>query len=101
MEQLAAIPGIQLLGPSIGQPRTGIVAFNLEGAEASELSFILDQHYAIAVRAGYHCTPLAHASAGTLEKGAVRASVGCFTTEEEAQVLVEAMKEISVHYPVG
>jgi cysteine desulfurase family protein len=101
MEQLSAVPGIQLLGPSIGQQRTGIVAFNLEGAEASELSFVLDQHYGIAVRAGYHCTPLAHASAGTLEKGAVRASVGCFTTEEETQALVDAMKEISVHYPVG
>lgn len=101
MEQLSMISGIQLLGPSIGQPRTGIVAFNLEGAEASELSFILDQHYGIAVRAGYHCTPLAHASVGTLEKGAVRASVGCFTTEEEAQALVDAMKEISAHYPVG
>lgn len=99
MEGLAGIPGIQLLGPAIGKPRTGIVAFNLDGADASELSFILDQHYSIAVRAGYHCTPLAHASVGTMEKGAVRASVGCFTTEAEVTAIVEAMNEIRKHYP--
>ncbi|MWC29092.1 aminotransferase class V-fold PLP-dependent enzyme [Paenibacillus sp. MMS18-CY102] len=101
MEGLLGIPGIQVLGPDVGQPRTGIVSFNLAGADASELSFILDQHYGIAVRAGYHCTPLAHAAAGTMETGAVRASVGCFTTDAEAMAIVDAMKEIQKHYSDG
>ncbi|OUS68144.1 cysteine desulfurase [Paenibacillus sp. MY03] len=98
MEGLLHIPKLRLLGPKLGEERTGIVAFQAENIDSSELSFILDQHYGIAVRSGYHCTPLAHASAGTADTGAVRASVGIFTTEEEVDTLVTAMTEITKHY---
>ncbi|MNN99461.1 putative cysteine desulfurase [compost metagenome] len=83
-----------MLGPDLGENKTGIVAFRLAGADASEVAFILDQSFQIAVRAGYHCTPLAHESAGTMETGAVRASVGYFTTKEDVEALVDAVKEI-------
>ncbi|QAY67502.1 aminotransferase class V-fold PLP-dependent enzyme [Paenibacillus protaetiae] len=98
MEGLLQLNRIRILGPRLGSPRTGIVSFVAEGIDPSEMSFILDQHYGIAVRAGFHCTPLAHESAGTTGTGAVRASVGCFTTEEECDRLIEAVKEISAHY---
>ncbi|WP_188889884.1 aminotransferase class V-fold PLP-dependent enzyme [Paenibacillus radicis (ex Gao et al. 2016)] len=98
MEGLLAVEGIKLLGPKLGQERTGMVSFVAEGIDPSEMSYILDQHYGIAVRAGFHCTPLAHGRAGTLGTGAVRASVGCFTTESEADALVEAVKEIRKQY---
>jgi selenocysteine lyase/cysteine desulfurase len=62
------------------------------------VAFILDQSFNIAVRAGYHCTPLAHQAAGTLETGAVRVSVGYFTTEDEIDQCLNAVKEISKHY---
>ncbi|MFD0590214.1 aminotransferase class V-fold PLP-dependent enzyme [Paenibacillus sp. GCM10027627] len=100
MENLSALRSVKLLGPALGEPRTGIVAFHVEGVDPSELSFILDQHYGIAVRAGFHCTPLAHASAGTSLTGAVRASVGIFTTKEEVDALAEAMKEITEQYGI-
>ncbi|QHT58651.1 aminotransferase class V-fold PLP-dependent enzyme [Paenibacillus lycopersici] len=98
MEGLSALENVRLLGPEQGKPRTGIVSFVIDGADPSEIGFILDQHYNIAVRTGYHCTPLAHGTAGTLETGAVRASVGCFTTSQEAETFVEAVKEIVRHY---
>ncbi|MDQ0113170.1 aminotransferase class V-fold PLP-dependent enzyme [Paenibacillus harenae] len=98
MEGLTTVPGLKLLGPKLGEQRTGIVAFVVDGIDPSELSFILDQHYRIAVRAGFHCTPLAHACAGTSATGAVRASVGLFTTEEEVDVLTKAMREITKNY---
>lgn len=98
MEGLSAVNGIRLLGPGLGKPRTGIVSFVLKGVDPSEMSFILDQHYGIAVRAGFHCTPLAHESAGTTGTGAIRASVGCFTTEADVDALVTAVQEISKHY---
>ncbi|MNV91411.1 putative cysteine desulfurase [compost metagenome] len=88
------IEGVELLGPEIGEPRTGIVAFRLAGTDPSEVAFILDQSFQIAVRAGYHCTPLAHQSAGTTETGAVRASVGYFSTDAEVDALIGAVKEI-------
>lgn len=98
MEGLSAVPGLKLLGPKLGEQRTGIVAFVVDGIDPSELSFILDQHYRIAVRAGFHCTPLAHVCAGTSATGAIRASVGLFTTQEEVDALTNAMTEITKNY---
>lgn len=98
MEGLLAIEGLRVLGPQLGKARTGIVSFVIEGADPSEIAFILDQHYNIAVRSGFHCTPLAHGAAGTLETGAIRASVGAFTTEQEVDAIVQAVIEIKQHY---
>ncbi|MCA0756371.1 aminotransferase class V-fold PLP-dependent enzyme [Paenibacillus sp. N4] len=98
IEGLQPIEGVKLLGPKAEQPRTGIVAFNVEGIDPSELSFILDQHYHIAVRAGFHCSPLAHACAGTTDTGAVRASVGIYSTESDIDALTLAVKEIVEQY---
>jgi cysteine desulfurase family protein len=98
MEGLSAVNGVQILGPGLGRSRTGLVSFIIDGADPSETAFILDQHYKIAVRSGFHCTPLAHGTAGTLETGAVRASVGCYTMESEVDTLIDAVKEIKQHY---
>lgn len=97
MSALMEIEGVQLLGPDLGQNKTGIVSFTIHQTDSSEVAFILNQTFNIAVRAGYHCTPLAHEAAGTLERGAVRASVGYFTTDEEVDRLVTAVKEIAKH----
>jgi selenocysteine lyase/cysteine desulfurase len=98
MEGLQEINGIQILGPRLGEDKTGIVSFIMKQVDASELSFILDQSFQIAVRAGFHCTPLGHQTAGTTESGAVRASVGFYTTEDEVEHFVRSIKEISKHY---
>ncbi|AQR78709.1 aminotransferase class V-fold PLP-dependent enzyme [Paenibacillus larvae] len=98
MTGLMQIKGIRLFGPEPGEDKTGIVAFNLEYADASEVAFILDQSFHIAVRAGFHCTPMAHESAGTFETGAIRASVGYFTTEQEVNTFIGAVQEISQQY---
>jgi len=98
MEGLSEIPGVRILGPALGEPKTGIVSFVLAGMDSAQVAFILDQTYQIAVRSGYHCTPLAHETVGTLETGAVRASVSCFTKEEEIDLLIQAIKEIANQY---
>lgn len=98
MEGLLGIEGVTILGPKLGQNKTGIVSFNIQDVDSSEVAFILDQSFQIAVRAGYHCTPLAHEIAGTLAKGAVRASIGYFTTDEEVRALIEAVREIQTQY---
>ncbi|MHA6481602.1 aminotransferase class V-fold PLP-dependent enzyme [Paenibacillus sp. strain BS8-2] len=98
MEGLLSLPNIHVLGPSLGEDRTGIVAFRVNGIDPSELSFVLDQHFGIAVRAGFHCSPSAHEIAGTSDTGAVRASVGAFTTEGEVDALLMAMKDIKKQY---
>ncbi|MBP2002349.1 cysteine desulfurase family protein [Paenibacillus shirakamiensis] len=94
MQGLLDIPNISVLGPGLGAERTGIVAFNVKGRDAAEIAFHLDRNYQIAVRAGYHCSPLAHKTASTLSIGAVRASVGYSSTKEDADILIRAIQEM-------
>ncbi|PZE19080.1 aminotransferase class V-fold PLP-dependent enzyme [Paenibacillus xerothermodurans] len=97
MDALMSTNGVTVLGPQLGRDKTGIVSFNVHQADSSEVAFILDQSFQIAVRAGYHCTPLAHATAGTMDRGAVRASVGYYTSDEEVDRLITAVREIAKH----
>lgn len=48
----------------------------------------------IAVRAGLHCAPFAHESAGTLETGTVRISYGHDASDAQTRALLQAVTEI-------
>ncbi len=91
MDGLSGVQGLRILGPAAGEPRTGIVSFVMEQQDPAQIAFLLDRKYGIAVRAGMHCTPLAHRIAGTLATGSVRASVGYGTTEQHIDHLLEAV----------
>ncbi len=45
----------------------------------------------VAVRSGLHCAPLAHESAGTLDRGTVRISFGPFSSLQQLKVLEKAL----------
>lgn len=45
----------------------------------------------VAVRAGLHCAPLAHATAGTAETGTLRFSASVFNTPEEAERVLKML----------
>ncbi|WIM40372.1 aminotransferase class V-fold PLP-dependent enzyme [Paenibacillus sp. PK4536] len=94
IEKLLNIQGVHVLGPEIGKERTGIVSFIMEYKDSAEIAFRLDREFGIAVRAGMHCTPLAHIAAGTLATGAVRASVGYRSTSNDIDRLIEAIQYI-------
>ena len=49
----------------------------------------------IALRAGLHCAPLAHESAGTLETGTVRVSFGIDACREQCDALLRAVPKLS------
>ena len=69
--------GLEKLGFQVfsGAHQSGTVSFVPEG-DCEELAHRLARAH-IAVRAGLHCAPLAHESAGTLKTGTVRVSFGC------------------------
>lgn len=48
----------------------------------------------IAVRAGLHCAPLAHESAGTLETGTVRVSFGHDTSSKQTDLFLHAAEKL-------
>ncbi|NYB73018.1 aminotransferase class V-fold PLP-dependent enzyme [Sedimentibacter hydroxybenzoicus DSM 7310] len=89
------ISKIKIYGPEDIEQRCGVVSVNLESVDSSELAFMLDTEYGIAVRPGLHCAPLAHKTIGTENIGAVRFSVGPFNEMTDIKAAVNALKEIA------
>jgi cysteine desulfurase family protein len=81
--------------PGADGPRTGLVTFNVQGEAASDVGAILDASFGIAVRAGLHCAPGTHRFLGTFPEGAVRVSPGPFTTEQDIDALIDAVRAIA------
>ena len=94
MEGLMELEGITVYGPTKWSKKIGVVSFNLEGFTSSEVASHLNDTYGICVRSGLHCAPLAHRTLGTLENGVVRASLSYMNTAEDADYLLESLKEI-------
>ena len=70
------VEGLERLGHKVfaGEHQAATVSF-LPGMECEEAARVLAKQ-GIAVRAGLHCAPYAHESAGTVESGTVRVSFG-------------------------
>ncbi|MBE5776271.1 MAG: aminotransferase class V-fold PLP-dependent enzyme [Clostridiales bacterium] len=81
-EGLARIPGVTLYGPPLSTPRTAVCAFNIGDLESGAAADLLSAS-GFALRGGLHCAPSTHRQMGTLDRGALRASPGPFSTEEE------------------
>lgn len=86
---------IKIYGSKDISKRCGVIPLNIMGLDSSELAYILDSEYEIAVRPGLHCAPLAHKTIGTDKLGAVRFSVGPFNTESDINAAVNALNEIT------
>lgn len=95
LQQIRTIPGVHVYVPK-NMPTNGIVSFNLESYTASELAEILGQDFGLAVRGGYHCSPLVHSFIQSESfYGTVRASFGYFNTLEDVEKLVKALQILS------
>lgn len=72
-----------------GRNDCGITAFNICGMASEETAERIGKDFA--VRAGYHCAPLAHKSLGTENGGAVRVSFGYFNTLRDVERITDAV----------
>ena len=76
-----------------GAHQAATVSF-LPGQDCEEAAEVLARQ-GIAVRAGLHCAPLAHESAGTLETGTVRVSLGFDTPKAQIDAFLRAAAKLS------
>ncbi|MBR5126413.1 MAG: aminotransferase class V-fold PLP-dependent enzyme [Oscillospiraceae bacterium] len=93
---VAGLPGVTVYGDfSEGHPRTAVVTLNIHDYDSSAVSDELAECFDIATRPGAHCAPRMHYALGTQEQGAVRFSFSWFTTEEEVDAAIQAVREIA------
>ena len=88
----ACAKGLKDMGFSVfsGSHQAGVVSFQTE-MDCEEAAQLLARQ-GIAVRAGLHCAPLAHESAGTLETGTVRVSFGHDAANWQVKAFLQAVK---------
>ncbi|MCD6009799.1 cysteine desulfurase [Halomonas sp. IOP_31] len=85
-EQLAAIPGLRLLGTA--PHKAGVVSFVVDGAHAQDIALLIDQ-LGVAIRTGNHCAqPLLQHFGVT---ATCRASFAAYNTSEEIDIFVAAL----------
>ena len=91
---LLGIPGVTVYGGLDADRQIGVVSFNIEGVSPSEVGLRLDDEYEIMCRVGLHCAPAAHKTIGTFPDGTVRFGLGTFTTEDETDAAVQAVRKL-------
>lgn len=92
------IEELEVFGPLDHKVRGGVISFHSSDVHAHDFGTVLDQR-GIAIRTGHHCTmPLMH----SLDVAATaRASFYIYNTEEEVDLLVNAVKEALRYFVDG
>ena len=93
-EGLQDIPGVRPFLSPDPAVQAGVLSFRAVGRDCEEMGDILGSR-GIALRAGLHCAPLAHETAGTLETGTLRASVSAFNTDREIGKFLQNVRDIA------
>ena len=81
-------------GNSESESNIPVISINLKNKLPSEVGYELNKKE-IYVRVGLHCSPVAHQTIGTFPEGTVRIALGYFTTEDDIDILIEALKDIA------
>ncbi len=95
IEGLLDMPGVIVYGGRDCEMQTATVSFNVEGLAPSEVGLRLDEEYGIMSRVGLHCAPAAHRTIGTFPIGTVRFGLSYFSTVEEVDVALMAVREMA------
>lgn len=87
MDRLEGLSGVTVYR---GENQSGLFSVVVDGMDCEDVAEALARR-GIAVRAGLHCAPLAHQSAGTLDTGTVRFSFSAFNRADQIDRAAEAL----------
>ena len=76
-----------------GAPQSGVLSVQAANMDCEQLAQSLAQRQ-VAVRAGLHCAPWAHRTAGTLETGTVRFSFSYWNTPQEVAETAAILRDL-------
>lgn len=95
LDGLRDVPHVRVAGPAGLEDRVAVISLDFLREDNAEVSFRLEQDYGIMTRCGLHCAPAAHKTLGTFPQGTVRFSPGWYTTEDEVDAALAAIREIA------
>jgi selenocysteine lyase/cysteine desulfurase len=90
--RLQGVPGLRVLESEEPELQTGVLSVVSEKVDCEELGNRLGS-LGVCTRAGLHCAPLAHESAGTLETGTLRLSFSAFNLLSELPRVERAFRQ--------
>ncbi len=90
---LSSIPGVTLYGPPPGMPRTPTVAFTVAGHRTAAVAAALAERGLFLSHGQFHGPTVARRLKAY--DGFVRAGCSCYTTAEEIDRLIDAVKSVA------
>lgn len=91
---LSAIDGVTMYGVAPGDPRTPTMAFSVKGMHSDDVARALAERAIFASNGDFYATTVLE-RLGHAADGVVRAGCACYTSEEEVDRLVDAVREIT------
>lgn len=88
-KRMLEVPGVNVLGPSVGVDRAAICAFWVANVHPSDLSTFLDLE-GVAIRAGHHCCQPLHQARGISHSA--RASLYFYNTKKDVDYFIEKLE---------
>ncbi len=93
-EKLSSFKDVKLYTPKPEAERyVPVMSFNY-GDYSSEDTALKLSKMGICLRAGYHCSPLAHKHFNTLDKGTVRISLSAFNSLKDCNSFINSVKKL-------
>ena len=94
-EDLSVVRGVRVFDEMLTDGTGTLLSFTFNDAHSEETAALLDGR-GFAVRAGYHCSMLAHTSCGTEKTGTVRVSPGLFNTKAQIKNFIFCLNQIAM-----
>ncbi len=94
IEELSGIENVEVVGPGPAGDRIGVISFVIKGINPHDVAIMLDGEAKVMVRSGHHCCMPLMEHLG-LSEGTVRASLHCYNTIEDAELLIDTVREIA------
>lgn len=93
---LAETEGVRMYCADMDRDHLPVLVFNIEGLPARQVGELLDVEHNIITRTGLHCAPRVHEGIGTADEGGtVRFSPGVFTTDDDVDRAIAAVKDVA------
>jgi cysteine desulfurase family protein (TIGR01976 family) len=95
-QELSNIRGVHLYGPTPEVARTPTVSFTIDQVASTEVARQLAERGLFASHGDFYAATVIE-RLGLAPEGLVRVGCACYTTDEEIERLIKAVKEIAVH----